>query len=56
MECAYYFGFCRNRLHSIHCPTDFSEFSERVIRDGYELAAKFRAEVQAVILFDANTA
>ena len=33
------------KLHSILCPTDFSEFSDRAIRYACELAEKFQAEV-----------
>ena len=33
------------KLHSILCPTDFSEFSERAIRYACELAEKFLSEV-----------
>lgn len=33
------------KLKSILCPTDFSEFSERAVRYGCELAEKFGAEL-----------
>ena len=33
------------KLHSILCPTDFSEFSERAIRYACELVEKFHAEL-----------
>lgn len=33
------------KLHSILCPTDFSEFSELAIRYACELAEKFQAEL-----------
>ena len=33
------------KLHSILCPTDFSEFSDHAIRYACELAEKFQAEV-----------
>ena len=33
------------KLHSILCPTDFSEFSEHAIRYACELAEKFGAEL-----------
>ncbi len=33
------------KLHSILCPTDFSEFSEHAIRYACELAEKFQAEL-----------